>query len=523
MIGRMLRRTIPDFAAAIRTRHLPLGATLVIGCAWLLLTAWMRPLALPDEGRYVGVAWEMARSGEWLTPTLDGLPYFHKPPLFYWITAFSIRVFGSHEWNVRIAPWLGASLALVATGMFTARWWSDAAARSVVLVLATMPLFYAAGQFANLDMLVAGCIAITILASAHACMSPAADSRSNVVLAAYAFAGLGVLAKGLIGVVIPALVLTFWLVAIRRPSRVLTLLTWPGIALFLLITAPWFIVMQARFPGFLHYFFIVQHFDRYTHGGFNNVQPWWFYPVVVAVLGLPWTPWLLDRRWRMRGALPREMSVLALAWLVGTLLFFSLPQSKLVGYILPATVPLAILVAQRWSCVVDAAGWRGRVARSMPVLAGIACVVTVAVVASHPLKTTRTIAAAIASRPPAPVVFVEAYYFDLAFYAGLRRPVTVLDGWDDPARSSTDSWRRELHDAASFSPARGDAVLRLPGVLTQPGNCPGARAVVVGAAELAQRYALLGSANVLATEGDVSAWEVADWSASPASPQCHGR
>ncbi len=56
---------------------------------------WLRPLALPDEGRYVGVAWEMVRSGHWLVPTLDGLPYFHKPPLFYWITATSLSWFGN--------------------------------------------------------------------------------------------------------------------------------------------------------------------------------------------------------------------------------------------------------------------------------------------------------------------------------------------------------------------------------------------------------------------------------------------
>ncbi len=99
----------------LATRH-PLDNPLLLGLlflAWLLATIWIRPLALPDEGRYAGVAWEMVRSGQWLTPTLDGLPYFHKPPLFYWLTAISIEVFGPTEWSVRLASILGAVVAAV--------------------------------------------------------------------------------------------------------------------------------------------------------------------------------------------------------------------------------------------------------------------------------------------------------------------------------------------------------------------------------------------------------------------------
>ena len=91
----------------------PRIAALLVGGAiflWLAWAAWARPLLLPDEGRYIGVAWEMLRSGRWLTPTLDGLPYFHKPPLFYWITASSLWVFGQQEGAARLASMLGATL-----------------------------------------------------------------------------------------------------------------------------------------------------------------------------------------------------------------------------------------------------------------------------------------------------------------------------------------------------------------------------------------------------------------------------
>ena len=77
---------------------------------WLAATAWMRPLMHPDEGRYATVAWEMLRSGDWLTPTLDGMPFFHKPPLFYWITAAALWLLGPIEIAARTASLLGASL-----------------------------------------------------------------------------------------------------------------------------------------------------------------------------------------------------------------------------------------------------------------------------------------------------------------------------------------------------------------------------------------------------------------------------
>src|SRR6218665_3342314 len=121
-------------------RDLARGAVVFL---WLAMLAWTRPLMLPDEGRYVGVAWEMLRSGDWLTPTLNGLPYFHKPPLFYWITASAIGTFGMNDWAARAAPLLGGAATLVAVMAFTTRWWDAPTGKAALLVLATQPLFYA--------------------------------------------------------------------------------------------------------------------------------------------------------------------------------------------------------------------------------------------------------------------------------------------------------------------------------------------------------------------------------------------
>jgi len=111
-----------------------------VALLWLALLAWARPLMLPDEGRYVGVAWEMMRSGDWLTPTLNGLPYFHKPPLFYWITAASMSLFGVGELPARAAPLLGAWAGAMAVFLFLRRWWGTSAALLALVVLLAQPL-----------------------------------------------------------------------------------------------------------------------------------------------------------------------------------------------------------------------------------------------------------------------------------------------------------------------------------------------------------------------------------------------
>ena len=320
----------------------------LLSLIWLAVLAWPRPLMLPDEGRYVGVAWEMIRSGDWLVPTLNGLPYFHKPPLFYWITAASMSIFGPGEWAARAAPLLGAWVGAMATFLFVRRWWGERSAGLALVVLMAQPLFYIGGQFANLDMLVAGCITTTIILLGHAALEAerGGDART-IVLGAYLAAALGVLAKGLIGAVLPAVVIAVWLGSGRRWRTLAALLSPAGLAVFLAVAAPWFIAMQWHFAGFMDYFFVVQHFKRFAAGGFNNVQPFWFYPAVLLLFTLPWLPWLrpLVARGRLSDSARGDLRLLMLLWLAVIVLFFSLPASKLLGYILPAVPPLAVLLA----------------------------------------------------------------------------------------------------------------------------------------------------------------------------------
>jgi 4-amino-4-deoxy-L-arabinose transferase-like glycosyltransferase len=491
---------------------------------WLVATAWARPLLLPDEGRYVGVAWEMIRSGNWLTPTLDGLPFFHKPPLFYWITAGSMSLFGPNELAARAAPILGAWIGAFALYLFVRRWSGERAARGTALTLLAQPLFYIGGQFANLDMLVGGCITATIVSLAHCalCVERGLPCR-RTLLGAYAFAALGVLAKGLIGAVVPALVILAWLVAMRRWQPLKTLVSPSGAALFMAIASPWFIAMQWRFDGYLHYFFVVQHFERFASGGFNNVQPFWFYPAVLVLFSLPWLPWLYRS---IRGGSPglesrRPIRFLMWIWAAVVTLFFSLPASKLLGYILPAIPPLAFLMADGY---LNRGAPSARATRLWWASATLAMILNLGGVAYFALReghSTHQLAAKLRAQrgPDEPVFMIDHYYYDVPFYARLSQPVGVVDDWTSPEVRKFDNWRKELADAEAFLPPQEPSSLIRPGAFAAT-LCRARINWVIGSPAVTAHFPFLSDAQVVMTNGDTTLWRVDSAARAPGLLQC---
>ncbi|HXD38941.1 MAG TPA: glycosyltransferase family 39 protein [Ramlibacter sp.] len=503
------------------SKRLDPWVVLLMAAVWLAATAWMRPLAVPDEGRYAGVALEMLRSGNWLVPTLDGLPYFHKPPLFYWITAASLWLFGPHEWAARAAPLAGAAVASFALYAFALRWSGQPSARASLLVLVTQPLFFIGAQFANLDMLVAGCIAATVLALAHVALQAEQGQTSRGVLAlAYVFAALGLLAKGLIGVALPGLVILAWLLVLRR-LRLITALLWlPGIPLFLAIAVPWFVSMQERFPEFADYFFIVQHFKRFAQAGFNNAQPFWFMPAALALTTLPWILWLpaAARPAYWNDSRLGPVRKLMWLWLVLVTIFFSIPQSKIIGYVLPTAVPLAFLIGDRISLGWPESTRLSRLWRVGAVLAVAACMAVVAAGIAFPGKSLRDLGRTLAERaaPGEPVVFLYDYYFDVPFYAQLSAPVRVVADWGDPQVVGRDNWSKELLDAQRFASGPAARVLLSPAELVDT-ICNATTTWVVGYYTKASLEPALANATEIARSGTTALWRVPGRPAAPVS------
>lgn len=441
---------------------------MLAAAVWLAATAGIRPLMLPDEGRYVGVAWEMLTAADWLVPRLDGMPFFHKPPLFYWLTTLSLSLFGAYELPARAASLVAGLFAAVGLYWFIRRYRDSQVATLSIVILITQPIFFAGSQFANLDMLVAGLITLTILTGADALLRLEEKLPYRAVLAmSYAFAALGVLAKGLIGIVLPGGVLLLWLLW-RRAWRYLPAIFWlPGVLLLLLIALPWFFWMQHSYPGFFDYFVVYHHFRRFSETGFNNQAAFWFYIPVIFLAALPWSPWFacVFVGASRRDARQDGLRSLMMIWLLFIVVFFSLPSSKLVGYILPAIPPFAFLIAESFSHWLDHD--RTRALRWYAGSLGLAMIACVAMVVGVSLADKASASFLVSTarpllQPQDQVVMIDHYPYDLPFYLQSRKPAWVVSDWQAPEIPKHDNWRKELVDAGEFDDARRQAVLLTP-------------------------------------------------------------
>ncbi|HEY2534538.1 MAG TPA: glycosyltransferase family 39 protein [Xanthobacteraceae bacterium] len=320
------------------------------GLAGLLILVWLatlagRPLFNPDEGRYAEIPREMQSGGDWVIPHLNGLDYIEKPPLQFWATAATYRMFGVSEFSARLYTALTALATAALVGFLAARLWGIGAGWRAAAVLAGMFMFVVLGQLMTLDMSLTfwmtGSLAGFLLAQ-HA---PSAERRW--MMFAWSAAALGVLTKGLVAAAIPAAVLLIYSLWMRdfSPWRKLHL-RW-GLPLFLAIAVPWHWLAAQRLDDFLQFFFVHEHFARYLTPIAEREEPWWFFGWVFLAGTVPWTvPALrvLMSGWRTpRGQF--SPTLFLWIWVVFICVFFSMSDSKLMPYILPAMPALAVLIA----------------------------------------------------------------------------------------------------------------------------------------------------------------------------------
>lgn len=455
--------------------------TLALLWALLLILAATRPLAVPDEGRYGEIGRWMLQSGDWLTPRLNGIPFFHKPPYLYWLQAMSLAALGVHELGLRLVPALHAGLMLVALYLAARIISTEQVARRATIMLGTSLAFLIGGQYINHDMLVATWIGVAIWCFAFAFM---AGDRPHAGLARLGFVAcaLGMLSKGLIGFALPGLVLFVWLLWTRQFKKVLFLPWFSGLALFAVIALPWFVVAQRAYPDLLGYIFGTQQFQRYTAKTFNNPQPWWFYLLSIALLLFPWVFFALQQLRKPRPPAAGQTPLISNAWWslcwiwVGAIFaFFSIPNSKLVGYILPVMPAVALLAALGWQQTMAHRRVAGKVFAGLCVLAvGIA--VTINSTVDDVTRTSRAqdVAEVLAceARPSDTLYVSGGYPYDLPFYLQVAKPLIVIQDWPKERQRAGDGWQRELFEGADFDPRSG-AVLQTPLALAQAGAVAG--------------------------------------------------
>ena len=311
-----------------------------------------RGLFMPDEGRYADIAREMLDSGDWVTPRLNGLKYFEKPPLQYWVTAAAFSVFGADEWTARLWPAVTGLLCIAFTALAARRLAPDSSPGLTAMILAGSWGLFLGSQFLTLDMGVTFFLTVAMLSYV---LSRRADIppwvQRNWMLLAWAAAACAVLSKGLIGVVIPGLALAAY-VAVERDLAALRRLYWiPGLALFAVIAVPWFVLVQERNPEFFRFFFVYEHFERYLLPDHHRPGPWWYYVPVVLVGLWPWTPALpaaVAKAWKAPAAAGFRLDRFLAIWAGVVIVFFSASHSKLPGYVLPALPPILLLFARHY-------------------------------------------------------------------------------------------------------------------------------------------------------------------------------
>ena len=307
-----------------------------------------RKLVHPDEGRYAEIPREMLATGNWLTPRLNGIKYFEKPPLQYWATATAFAAFGLHDWTARLWSAVTGFLGVLLVCYTGRRMFDDVTGNYAAMVLASAALYVGIGHFNSLDM------GVTLFLSGALCgflIAQREDSTRDEerlwMLFAWGMMALATLSKGLIGAALPLLTLIAYCIVQRDFGIWRRLHLKMGLLLYFALTAPWFIAVSIVNPEFAQFFFIQEHFARYATTVHQRTGPIWYF-VPVLLIGM--LPWLLvffaafGRSWP-KDPLPVSFNSrrFLIVYIVVVFVFFSLSGSKLISYILPLFPAAALL------------------------------------------------------------------------------------------------------------------------------------------------------------------------------------
>jgi 4-amino-4-deoxy-L-arabinose transferase len=309
-----------------------------------------RPLLIPDETRYAEIPREMLATGDWVVPHLDGLRYFEKPPLGYWLVAGSIALFGENNFAVRLPGTLAVGLTAVLVFLLTLKITGIRHVAALAsLIYLTFIEVYAVGVTNVLDNFITLFITAGIACIYLAVNAARRIRKSNILWClSGVFLGLAFLTKGFLAFVIPALVLVPWLLW-EGQWKLMATKAWLSVFAAMLTIMPWAVLIHLREGDFWHYFFWVEHVERFTSGEGQHKWPFYYFLMYLPGLAFPWfnlAPAVIAGLSK-QGEQQRQRSGSRLLWLWVLLpfIFFSSSSGKLATYILPCFPPLSVLMA----------------------------------------------------------------------------------------------------------------------------------------------------------------------------------
>ncbi|MGH7855338.1 MAG: glycosyltransferase family 39 protein [Candidatus Binatia bacterium] len=356
---------------------------------WLPLLLWVGIVAAlfyqlgaaalfePDEGRNAEKAREILVLNDWVTPHENFHPVLDKPIFFYWMIAMAFQFFGVSEWAARLPSVLAALGCLALVYRFAHARWGRWTALWSILILLTCVEFFVLARVVIFDMLLTFFLTLALCASYEA-MHAENDKRRRIwSLAMCLGLGAATLLKGLVGVVVPGMVIIGYLLASKQWKALRSVDVVAGALLFLAIVLPWYLMAEWRNPGYLQYYLWEEHFGRFVTNEFDRAEPWYYF-IGIGVIGfLPWSLLLpLFARHAYKNGWQRKFddkSLYLIGWAVLPFLFFSISKSKLPHYILPIFPALAMLTAAAMVRVYQEAPGKMRFALSLTWWVQIIC------------------------------------------------------------------------------------------------------------------------------------------------------
>lgn len=315
------------------------------------------PLTNPDEGRNAEIPREMVAAGDWVTPRLNGVNYFEKPPLVYWTTAIALEAIGPSEWASRATPALFALAGVLLTYAAARHWYGRRAGLASALVLGTSLFYFILAHILVLDMAVSVLMSATLFCFILGVREPApaaggSRARRWFFYGLYASAALATLTKGLIGFLVTGAVMFLWLLLFNQWRRLRPMYLPTGALIFLAIALPWHVLAAEQNPTWFHRYIVFEHFERFLTPVASRKGAWWYFiPIVLGGL-FPWVGFLwASTRSAVAGGWKKRIenadAWFLLTWIGFIFFFFSYSKSKLPPYILPIFPALAVLIG-RW-------------------------------------------------------------------------------------------------------------------------------------------------------------------------------